>query len=98
MEVLKRRAARLGRRLRRLEVTVRGRSTRSALGGGTTPEETLPSYGLGLTGGQRVLDALRAGDPPVIGRIEDDEVVLDLRTVHPADDTVLEAAIVAACR
>jgi L-seryl-tRNA(Ser) seleniumtransferase len=98
MEVLKRRAARLGRRLRRLEVTVRGRATRSALGGGTTPEETMPSYGLGLTGGQRVLDALRAGDPPVIGRIEDDEVVLDLRTVQPADDPVLEAAIAAACR
>ncbi len=98
VETLKRRAARLGRRLRRLDVPVRGRATRSALGGGTTPQETLPSYGLGLDGGQRVLDALRAGEPPVIGRVEDDEVVLDLRTVPPSDDAVLEAAIAAVFR
>ena len=98
VETLKRRAARLGRRLRRLGVPVRGRATRSALGGGTTPEETMPSYGLGVAGGQRVLDALRAGDPPVIGRVEDDEVVLDLRTVAPSDDAVFEAAIAAVFR
>jgi len=98
VETLRRRAARLGRRLRRLGVPVRGRATRSALGGGTTPEETMPSYGLGIDGGQRVLDALRAGDPPVIGRVEDDEVVLDLRTVAPSDDAVLETAIAAVFR
>ena len=98
VEELTRRARRLGRRLRGLDVPVRGRAARSALGGGTTPEETLPSYGLGIAGGQRVLDALRGGDPPVIGRIEDDEVVLDLRTVDPADDAILEAAIASAFR
>jgi L-seryl-tRNA(Ser) seleniumtransferase len=96
VETLKRRAARLGRRLRRLDVPVRGRTTRAALGGGTTPEETMPSYGLGLAGGQQVLDALRDAEPPVIGRIEDDEVVLDLRTVAPEDDPLLEAAVASA--
>ena len=40
------------------------------------------------------LDAkLRALDPPVIARIDDDTVVLDLRTVDEADDQKLGDAI-----
>ena len=73
---------------------VRGRTTRATLGGGTTPEETLPSYGLGVTGGQQLADRLRAGTPPLVSRIEDDEVVLDLRTVPVDQDRELEAALV----
>jgi hypothetical protein len=36
---------------------------------------------------------LRRGDPAVIGRIEDDQVLLDLRTVDPAQDGDLAAAV-----
>ena len=93
VDVLNGRARRLGRRLRAHGVPVRGRSTRAALGGGTTPEETLPSYGLGIEGGQRMADLLREESPPVISRIEDDEVVLDLRTVFPEQDRSLETAL-----
>ena len=94
VDSLKGRAQRLGRRLRTAGVPVRGRPTRAALGGGTTPEETLPSYGLGVAGGQRLADRLRAATPAVVSRIEDDEVVLDLRTVPAAQDRDLEAALV----
>jgi L-seryl-tRNA(Ser) seleniumtransferase len=94
VESLKGRAQRLGRRLRAAGVPVRGRPTRAALGGGTTPEETFPSYGLGVAGGQQLADRLRAGTPPLISRIEDDEVVLDLRTVPVDQDRDLEAALV----
>ena len=94
VERLKRRAQRLGRRLRASGVPVRGRPTRATLGGGTTPEETLPSYGLGVAGGQRLAERLRAMTPPVISRIEDDEVVLDLRTVPAEEDPNLETALV----
>ncbi len=68
---------------------------RSTLGGGSLPGETLPSVGLAFGGGSatRRLAALRHGDPPVIGRIDDDRVVLDLRTVDPAQDGVLAAAV-----
>jgi L-seryl-tRNA(Ser) seleniumtransferase len=90
------RARRLGRRLRARKVPAHGRATRAALGGGTTPEETLASYGLGLAGGQGLADRLRAESPPVVARIEDDEVVLDLRTVFPDQDRDLEEAIVSA--
>ena len=96
IDALMGRARRLGRRLRARGVPVRGRATRAALGGGTTPEETLPSYGLGLAGGQGLADRLRAESPPVVARIEDDEVVMDLRTVFPDQDRDLEEALVAA--
>jgi L-seryl-tRNA(Ser) seleniumtransferase len=53
----------------------------------------MPSHGLSVDGGQRLADALRRSTPPVIGRLEADEVILDLRTVFPNQDRLLEAAI-----
>jgi L-seryl-tRNA(Ser) seleniumtransferase len=95
-ESLTRRARRIGGRLRKAGIPARGRSLRAALGGGTTPEETMPSYGLAVPGGQAFFDRLRAGDPPVIGRLEDDEVLLDLRSIRPDQDRALERAVTAA--
>ncbi len=56
---------------------------RSTIGGGSLPGETLPSWGIALQarGADRIVGALRRGDPCVIARIEDRRVVLDLRTV-----------------
>lgn len=70
----------------------------SRVGGGALPGEVLPSWGLTLSGAQpdRLLARLRAGEPCVIGRIEDDRAVLDLRTVEPESDEPLGAAIAAA--
>jgi L-seryl-tRNA(Ser) seleniumtransferase len=96
VDELKRRARRLVRRLRAAGVPVRGHGTRAVLGGGTTPDESIASYGLALDGGQALLDALRAALPPVIARIEDDLVILDLRTVLPSQEPALEAALAAA--
>jgi len=96
VDTLKRRARRIGGRLRKQDVPVRGTGLRAALGGGTTPAETMPSYGLAVPGGQRLLDALRDGDPPVIGRVENDEVLLDLRSVRPDQDAALERRLVEA--
>jgi L-seryl-tRNA(Ser) seleniumtransferase len=90
---LTRRARRIAGRLRKLDIPVHGREMRAALGGGTTPDETMPSYGLAIGGGQALQDLLRAGDPPVIGRLENDEVVLDLRSVRPSLDGSLERAV-----
>ncbi len=98
IDTLKRRAGRIGRRLRAQGVAARGRSTRSTLGGGTTPDETMPGYGLEISGGQALLDALREQTPPIIGRIEEDRVVLDLRTVFPEQDGALIEGILAAQR
>jgi L-seryl-tRNA(Ser) seleniumtransferase len=69
---------------------------RSVVGGGSLPVETLPSAGIALqsTSADALLAALRDdGTTVVIGRIEDDRVVLDLRTVHPEQDEALAEAI-----
>jgi L-seryl-tRNA(Ser) seleniumtransferase len=73
-------------------------SMASAVGGGSLPGETLESAGLVLGGkGAAALAArLRAGEPAVIGRVEDGAVHLDLRTVDPADDEALAGALAGA--
>jgi L-seryl-tRNA(Ser) seleniumtransferase len=70
----------------------------STVGGGSVPGETLASMGIALgsvdgRGAADLLARLRAGEPCVIGRIERDRVVLDLRTVPPGHDALLAAAI-----
>jgi len=73
---------------------------RSTIGGGSLPGETLQSIGLALTTGSanRTLNALRTGTPAVVGRIEADRVILDLRTVPSSADRALLTAVRAALR
>ncbi len=63
------------------------------IGGGTAPGARLQSSALSLQhaalGPQALLNALRRLQPPVIGRISDDRVLLDLRTVEPEFDVEL---------
>ncbi len=69
----------------------------AVLGGGSSPGATLPSAGVALPGpADRLARQLRTGTPAVVPRIVDDRVVLDLRTVPPAADEQLIAAIRAA--
>jgi L-seryl-tRNA(Ser) seleniumtransferase len=93
-------AAELAERANRLAGATGGRALQldSTVGGGSLPGQTLPSSGLALdgSGAQRLLARLRGGRTAVIGRIVDDAVVLDLRTVEPADDDRLAEAIRAA--
>ncbi len=69
----------------------------SVIGGGTTPGAALHSFALSLRHNARssseLLAALRAQAPPVIGRVQDDYVLLDLRTVPPEQDGVLARAV-----
>ena len=57
-----------------------------SVGGGAFPAAKLPSVALSLPGGSALEERLRLGDPPIIARIADDRVLLDLRTVPPARD------------
>ena len=74
-------------------------SGRSTVGGGSLPGETLPTWLLALDAGgvqggaEELARRLRGGTPPVVARVQDDRVLLDPRTVFPADDDLLlEAA------
>ncbi|MFW6135658.1 MAG: aminotransferase class V-fold PLP-dependent enzyme, partial [Chloroflexota bacterium] len=74
---------------------------RSTIGGGSLPGETLPTSLLSLPAEHpdQLARLLRDADPPVIGRIEDDRLVLDPRTVLPEDEqTLLENVVTAVQR
>jgi L-seryl-tRNA(Ser) seleniumtransferase len=87
-------AARAGRWLDSLRDVAPGAALvegRSAIGGGTLPDVTLPTTLLALPPGDAdaLAAGLRRGEPPVVGRIEDGRVVLDPRTVMPGEDESL---------
>jgi L-seryl-tRNA(Ser) seleniumtransferase len=66
----------------------------SSVGAGAFPTRVIPSFGLALTGQATELERrLRTADTPVIGHISDDRMILDLRSVPPAFDDQLAAAI-----
>lgn len=71
--------------------------TESVIGGGTTPRAKLQSYAVSLRDlkidAAAILCALRRFDPPIVGRIQDDQVLLDLRTVEPDSDSTLIRAL-----
>jgi L-seryl-tRNA(Ser) seleniumtransferase len=64
------------------------------VGGGSLPEESLPTWLLALPvkKANAFLSSLRGQPQPIIARIEDGQVVLDPRTVLPTQDAqVLES-------
>jgi len=63
----------------------------STVGGGSLPGETIATYLLALDvpNPTRFLAHLRTSAPPVIARIEEDQVVLDPRTILPEQDSIL---------
>jgi len=70
-------------------------ASQSTVGGGSLPDETLPTTVLALTvrSPNRLLEELRQCQPPVIARLEADKVILDPRTVLPEQDQDLMAAV-----
>ncbi len=71
---------------------------RSVVGGGSTPGEHLPTRLIAITSPRysaaQLEERLRLGDgPPVIARVEDGRLVLDLRTVFPGQEAALGTAI-----
>jgi L-seryl-tRNA(Ser) seleniumtransferase len=74
------------------------REARSMVGGGSIPEEGVvtPVARFAVEHPTAVARALRTNDPPVISRIESDEIVLDPRTVDTEDDGHVVSALTGA--
>lgn len=66
------------------------------LGGGSAPEAPIPGLALALPADDAVLRRLRTGTPAVVGYLREGRLILDLRTVDPADEEALSAAVCAA--
>ncbi len=68
----------------------------SVIGGGACPGVRLPSALVSLDAGDRLgawLAGLRAHDPPVVARGRSGSLLADLRTVDPADDSLVATAL-----
>ena len=76
-----------------LEVDVAPSVARS--GGGTLPTYEIASFAvsLGGTDPEALAKGLRSGDPPVIGRVREGELWLDVRTLLPGDEEAVSGAV-----
>ena len=87
-------------RLAELGVAVELAAAESTVGGGSLPGERLPTTVVVITprqgGATDLLRRLREHEPPVIGRIVEERVLLDPRTVLPDEDDVLVDAVAGA--
>jgi L-seryl-tRNA(Ser) seleniumtransferase len=74
----------------------------SAVGGGAAPTTSLPTLLLAVAHDRLspgdLAKALRAGDPPVVARVSEGRLVLDLRSVFPSEDAALGQALTRAAR
>jgi L-seryl-tRNA(Ser) seleniumtransferase len=89
LDVLRARAGRLaaGRGLRIIE-------SRCALGGGTTPTETIASIAIEVPGNASELQTrFLRDDPPIVGRVQNDRFTIDVRTLQESDLTQVAAAL-----
>jgi L-seryl-tRNA(Ser) seleniumtransferase len=72
-------------------------SGESLIGGGSAPTSTLPTFLLAITlqssSADELAARLRRHDPPIVARVEDGRVLLDLRTVFEEDDEKVALAL-----
>jgi len=98
-DALKRRATALRRRLQAHSLSLECSVVEgeSAVGGGSLPTTALPTYVLALTpkslSAAELCRALRLSEPPVIARVRDDAVLLDMRTLLPGDAAAIVQAL-----
>jgi L-seryl-tRNA(Ser) seleniumtransferase len=94
LETLRERGRLLQRQFPALEVI----DTEAFAGGGTLPLAPIASAGVAfvpLIGATAALARLRAAAPPLVARIDAARVVIDLRTIEPADDVRVAGALAA---
>jgi L-seryl-tRNA(Ser) seleniumtransferase len=69
----------------------------AAFGGGTSPEKLFASRALSLRhatiSADSVAAKLRSGAPPIVPRVEEDRVLLDLRSIAPEEDALIVAGL-----
>jgi L-seryl-tRNA(Ser) seleniumtransferase len=99
-EELNTRAAKLAQSIERSDpksvLRIEVRSSFSQVGGGSFPAQDLPTFVVAVQSGDfspnLIEKFLRENDPPIIGRIEADHFIMDLRTLLPQQtDTIVQA-------
>jgi L-seryl-tRNA(Ser) seleniumtransferase len=92
-EEISERVEAIARQIQSLTLQVHMIDGKSVIGGGAAPSAALPTRLLAMNHKELSADELaallRASDPPVIARVEEGCVLLDLRTVLPEQDRLL---------
>jgi len=97
VEEIEQRAQKIEKQIRSPRLKIEIIDGESVVGGGAAPSSVLPTRLLALTHERSSADEfaarLRRSDPPVISRVEEARVLLDLRTVFPEQDELIIAAL-----
>jgi L-seryl-tRNA(Ser) seleniumtransferase len=95
VEILERRTKRFQRRLKKAlpAAQVKLKEESSQVGGGALPLQELPTWVIALASPKisaaALAERLRKNDPPVIVRVKEEEVLLDLRTVEEKEENLI---------
>jgi L-seryl-tRNA(Ser) seleniumtransferase len=91
------RAEALAAKVRSAKLTTERIDGESVIGGGAAPSSVLPTRLLALSceslSADELAARLRKSDPPIVARVEDGRVRLDLRTVFEDEDALIAAAL-----
>ena len=92
LDLLEERGERIARAVRRRarKVSLAIVEATALFGGGTSPEKPFPSRALAVSfeglGAEALSSRLREAEPPVVARIEENRLLLDLRSIEPDED------------
>jgi len=93
-----RRAHAVAERIKTSKVSVEVIEGESVIGGGAAPSAVLPTRLLAIAceglSADELSSSLRTADPPIITRVEDGRVLLDLRTVFPEQDQAIVKTLI----
>jgi L-seryl-tRNA(Ser) seleniumtransferase len=96
-EEIGKRAKAVAAKIRRPELSISIMDGESVIGGGAAPSAALPTTLLAITSktvsADELAARLRASASPIIARVEDAQVLLDLRTVFPEQDEAVAVAL-----
>ena len=96
LEEIESRAESVVKKLTRAGITASIIDGSSMVGGGSLPDQTLPTRLVAVRPPYPVVDftyRLRLATPPLLGRVEDEQFLIDMRTVIPSLDDILVQVI-----
>ena len=95
-DAIRARAEEIAKRIRSPQIAVDLINGESVIGGGAAPSAVLPTCLLAIAStdfsADKLAEQLRKSDPPIISRVQEDRVLLDLRTVFPEQDRFIAQA------
>jgi L-seryl-tRNA(Ser) seleniumtransferase len=97
-EAIGKRAEALAAQIRSSKLNIEIIDGESVIGGGAAPTSVLPTRLLALScaglSADELAARLRASDPPIVARVEQGRVLLDLRTIFTDQDEALQTALI----